>query len=165
MGTVGDHNKKHPEGEEHREEERPRRRKKPKHEGGEGQDGEVIGEEEEEEFEEEPAHLEEPTTPDNYTICAPQLLHLDMDGKPFWFNGWLLDNKFADKKQKKFGKFDHYLREPQDIREPGAWQLEEANMCCLTTDADKKFEFADWEKQLLLDMMAKAKEVGAPGSG
>ncbi|RMZ84737.1 hypothetical protein DV737_g984, partial [Chaetothyriales sp. CBS 132003] len=94
-----------------------------------------------------------------------QLLHLDTDGKPLWFNGWLLDNKFAEKKQKKFGLFVHYLIEPREVRDPVAWQLEESNMCCLTTDPDKKFDFSDAEKKLLQDMMTKAREVGAPGSG
>ena len=170
MGLVGDHNKKSDK--EHHNEEKPKKKKQPKKaEGEEGQVGEgqpeQEGEEEEEEEEEEaePVRPEESLTPDNYTICAPQLLHLDAEGKPLWFNGWLLDNKFADKKQKKFGRFDHYLIEPKDIREPGAWQLEESNMCCLTTDTDKKLDFSEAEKQLLADMMKKAREVGAPGSG
>lgn len=66
--------------------------------------------------------------PSNYTICAPQLLHLGTDGKPLWFNGWLLHNKFAEKSKKRFANFDHYLAEPRDVREPGAWQLAESNM-------------------------------------
>ena len=162
MGVVGSgHVKK--KDDEHKDENRPKK-KKPKKEGEEGKEGEDKVIEEEEEEEEDPPLLFEPETPDNYSICAPQLLHLDTEGKPYWFNGWLLDNKFADKKQKKFGKFDHYLIEPQEVREPGAWQLEESNMCCLTTDTDKKFDFSAAEKQILADMMKKAKEVGAPGS-
>lgn len=98
--------------------------------------------------------------PENYTICSPQLLHLDLDGKPLWFNGWLLDNKFADKKQKRFGRFEHYLIEPRDVRDPGAWQLEESNMCCLTTDAALKRDFSPQEKEVLEMMIAQAKEVG-----
>lgn len=101
--------------------------------------------------------------PENYTVCAPQLLHLDNDGKPLWFNGWLLDNKFAERREKKFGNFDYYLVEPRGVREPTAWQLHENNQCCLTTDADKTFKFSDKEKALLKRMMDKAKEVGAPG--
>jgi alpha 1,3-mannosyltransferase len=103
---------------------------------------------------------EEEMEPTDFTICSPQLLHLDLEGKPLWFNGWLLDNKFADKKQKKFGKFEHYLIEPRDIREPGAWQLEESNMCCLTTDATLKRDFSQKEKEILNMMIAQAKEVG-----
>ena len=98
--------------------------------------------------------------PSNYTMCAPQLLHLDLNGRPLWFNGWLLDNKFADKKQKKFGKFEHYLIEPKDIREPGAWQLEESNMCCLTTDAELRRDFSADERGVLEMMVAQAKDVG-----
>lgn len=105
---------------------------------------------------------EEP--PQNWTICAPQLLHLDNEGKPLWFNGWLLANKFADKREKKFGNFQSYLAEPREVRDPGQWQLEESNSCCLTSDADQKFDFSPEEKALLQMMMDKAKEVGAPGS-
>jgi hypothetical protein len=102
--------------------------------------------------------------PSSYTLCSPQLLHLDHDGTPLWFNGWLLDNKFADRQSKKFGSFTHYLAEPTDFREPTAWQLHENNQCCLTTDADKMFVFNDKEKKLLERMMNKAREVGAPGA-
>jgi alpha 1,3-mannosyltransferase len=34
----------------------------------------------------------------NHTMCMPQLVHYDVKGKPLWFNGWLLDNKYADKR-------------------------------------------------------------------
>lgn len=152
--------------EEHEDEGRPKKKKKKQR--PEGEEGEEGRHEDEgaEEVEEEEEHSESPPSdPDHYTICAPQLLHLDASGKPLWFNGWLLSNKFADRKQKTFGKYEHYLIEPRDVREPGAWQLHEHNECCLTTDTDKKFDFSEAEKQLIRDMMTKAKEVGAPGSG
>lgn len=104
--------------------------------------------------------LESHEDPSKYTICAPQLLHLDTEGKPLWFNGWLLHNKFADKTKKRFAKFESYLIEPREIREPGAWQLAESNMCCLTTDADKKFEFSSKEMATLDMIMTRASEMG-----
>ena len=103
-------------------------------------------------------HSDEPPT--NFTICAPQLLHLDVNGRPLWFNGWLLHNKFAEKHKKRFAKFDHYLIEPKEVREPGAWQLAESNMCCLTSDADKKFEFTKEETATLQMIMDRASEMG-----
>ena len=110
----------------------------------------------------------QPPTPEvdltPHTMCSPQLLHLDVDDTPLWFNGWLLDNKFADKHKKKFGSFRHYLIEPNEVREPGAWQLHENNECCLTTDRDKSHSFNERELKLLDRMMAKAREVGAPGA-
>lgn len=51
----------------------------------------------EEEYEESPFQDLQDNR-ENYTICAPQILHLGMNGKPLWFNGWLLENKFGDKK-------------------------------------------------------------------
>ncbi|KAL2416804.1 hypothetical protein ABEF95_005143 [Exophiala dermatitidis] len=133
------------------------------------EEGEGEGQEEEEEDQETAVEAteteKEPDEPEptSYTMCAPQLLHLDLDGKPLWFNGWLLDNKFADKKQKKFGKFEHYLIEPRDVRDPGAWQLEESNMCCLTTDPHLKREFTAEEKAILDMMIKQAREVGISG--
>ncbi len=151
--------------EEHNEEKPPKKKhRKQQPEGKEGSAGERSSQEGgAEEEEEQKQEITQPSSPEHYTICSPQLLHLDTSGKPLWFNGWLLSNKFADKKQKVFGKYDHYLIEPRDVREPGAWQLHENNECCLTTDADKKFDFSDAEKGLIRDMMKKAKEVGAPG--
>lgn len=99
--------------------------------------------------------------PSNYTICSPQLLHVDVAGKPLWFNGWLLDNKYADKSKQKFAHFEEYLIEPHDIREPGAWQLGEANMCCLTSDPDKYFVLSEEDKAVLQMIMGRALEVKA----
>src|SRR2546423_3035583 len=45
--------------------------------------------------------------PGKYTICAPQLLHLDTNGRPMWFNGWVLANKFS--KDKHFGRSEVYM--------------------------------------------------------
>lgn len=104
--------------------------------------------------------LLQPSTRDNYTICAPQLLHLDTDGKPLWFNGWLVRNKFVDKSSRKFANFQSYLIEPRDIREPGAWQLASDNICCLTSDADKKFDFDEVETTLLQRAIGRARAVG-----
>ncbi len=90
--------------------------------------------------------------PKSYILCAPQLLHLDTSGKPLWFNGWLVDNKFADKEKRKFANFESYLVEPRELRDPTPWQLGESNMACLTSDAEKKFEFSQ-EEQDLLDLV------------
>ncbi|KAJ4406623.1 hypothetical protein N0V82_010089 [Gnomoniopsis sp. IMI 355080] len=93
-------------------------------------------------------------------ICSPQLLHLDLDGKPLWFNGGLVRNKFLDRREWKFGAWDTYLIEPREIREPGAWFLGDANMCCLTSDHHLQGELSPREKGLLDAMVAQAKKVG-----
>ncbi|KAJ0123197.1 lpha-mannosyltransferase [Diaporthe amygdali] len=93
-------------------------------------------------------------------MCAPQLLHLDLDGKPFWFNGGLVMNKFLDRRQWKFGTFESYLIEPHDIREPGAWILGDGNMCCLTTDHHLYGILTPAEKDLLEEMITVARKNG-----
>lgn len=66
------------------------------------------------------------------TICAPQLLHFDYKGRPFWFNGWIMKSKFVG--NPKVNKFDGY------VQEPGQWQLFEQNIACLsTTRGTQKF--------------------------
>lgn len=93
-------------------------------------------------------------------MCAPQLLHLDLDGKPFWFNGGLVMNKFLERRQWKFGTFDSYLIEPRDIREPGAWILGDGNMCCLTTDHHLYGVLTAAEKDLIDEMIVQARKMG-----
>ncbi|RFU24603.1 hypothetical protein B7463_g11735, partial [Scytalidium lignicola] len=95
------------------------------------------------------------------TICAPQLLHLDMENRPLWFNGWILNNKYVDKKERSSSKFDVYIIEPTEKREPDAWQLQEHNEACLSADEAHKFTE---EETATLDMIIKlAKEQDAYG--
>lgn len=93
-------------------------------------------------------------------MCSPQLLHLDLEGKPFWFNGGLVMNKFLERRRRKFGTFDSYLIEPRDVREPGAWILGEGNMCCLTTDNHLYGMLTTAEKGLIDEMIAQAGRMG-----
>jgi alpha 1,3-mannosyltransferase len=97
--------------------------------------------------------------PDNYTICAPQLLHLDRDGRPLWFNGWLLPNKFEPGQEQKPLSFEAFLAEPRDFREPAAWQLMESNICCLTGDYFS--EFTREEKAVLKMIVDAGRRSGA----
>lgn len=99
--------------------------------------------------------------PQNYTICAPQLLHLDLSGKPLWFNGWILDNKFADKSHQQFANFESYVVEPHGWEGDDAWQLQQDNQCCLTTHARLKFSFAESEQETLNMVIQRAREVEA----
>lgn len=103
------------------------------------------------------AHVEVPkpapsTGPDlsipskEYTVCAPQLLHLDRMGRPLWFNGWLLQNKFAAVGAKRPAKFEAYVRE--EGRVPN-WRLREGNVACLTSS--KMFTLSQ-EESAVLDM-------------
>jgi hypothetical protein len=91
------------------------------------------------------------------TICAPQLLHLGRNKRPLWFNGWLYENKYAETKR-TFGEFDVFMEEPKENLDPGAWQLEENNICCLSNVATRDFtkEETEWLGELV--KMAKTKK-------
>ncbi|OAT10778.1 alpha-1,3-mannosyltransferase [Blastomyces gilchristii SLH14081] len=97
--------------------------------------------------------------PENYTICGPQLLHLDTNGMPLWFNGWLLSNKYADSKKRKPAEFEAYMVEPAIPGEVDAWKLTESNICCLT--ADRTFPVDDSDRETVKMLIDLAKEVDA----
>ncbi|KAK6527895.1 hypothetical protein TWF281_009160 [Arthrobotrys megalospora] len=107
--------------------------------------------------------------PEKFTVCAPQLLHLDRDGKPLWFNGWILNNKFEEKKkQRKANNFQFYLREnpKPDLDTIGGqdqWQLQENNVCCLTTNEHSSFTTE--ESSTLAMILDLAYQAGAYGKG
>ncbi|OAX76987.1 hypothetical protein ACJ72_08719, partial [Emergomyces africanus] len=91
----------------------------------------------------------------NYTICAPQLLHLDTNGVPLWFNGWLLGNKYADGDQRKPAEFEVYMEEPTSPGTVDAWKLTESNICCLTADRTFPVEGSDQATVKMLINLAK----------
>ncbi|KAK6345111.1 hypothetical protein TWF718_007041 [Orbilia javanica] len=107
--------------------------------------------------------------PEKFSICAPQLLHLERDGTPLWFNGWILNNKFEEKKkQRKANNFQFYLREnpkpdPDTIGGQDQWQLQENNICCLTTN--EKVQFTSEETSTLAMILDLAYKAGAYGKG
>jgi len=96
----------------------------------------------------------------NYTICAPQLLHLDRSGRPLWFNGWILNNKF-DNLHVRLAKFEYFMKEQREDEGDAEWSLEKNNICCLKSD--EIFTFSKTEKKTIRDMISIAKDVGALG--
>ncbi|PYI32218.1 hypothetical protein BP00DRAFT_161119 [Aspergillus indologenus CBS 114.80] len=95
-----------------------------------------------------------------YTVCAPQLLHLGTDGRPLWFNGWLLPDKFSGE-QRQPTKFEAFIPEPPSAEDSGSWQLHDSNVCCLSADQVVYFDAA--EKEALDGLIDIARDVGAIG--
>ena len=94
----------------------------------------------------------------NYTICAPQLVHMDRDGRPLWFNGWVLENKF-DVDHPRLASFDSYMFETKKGSKTADWRLETNNMCCLISDRIHRFNKR--EKKVVDDLLEIAVDVGA----
>ncbi|KAI8948962.1 glycosyltransferase family 71 protein [Xylaria longipes] len=107
-----------------------------------------------------PSEIATPT-PETYTMCSPQLLHLDVDGTPLWFNGWLLVSKYVDRSKRRFAPMKSYMSEPQD-RATGDdfWKLASDNLCCLTAGADSKSDLTEHDLGLLKMMRDRASEIG-----
>ncbi|KAK4497705.1 hypothetical protein PRZ48_010358 [Zasmidium cellare] len=120
-------------------------------------------EDEDEDEEEEWQTIATPTTTSQHKkpvpsakprICSPQLLHLDRDGKPMWFNGWLHTSKTKDA---GYQSFEVYMREP--IRRKGEdspWELRKSNVVCLS--AEEYFEFSAQEQGRLGALLESAKK-------
>lgn len=99
---------------------------------------------------------------EDYTICAPQLLHMDGAGQPLWFNGWMARNKFKEPSLSEPAQFDVYIVEPDKAGKKEAWQLIEDNIACLTNV--EVVEFTTREREVLDMVMGIAAEVGALGA-
>lgn len=99
---------------------------------------------------------------ETFSICSPQLLHLDVAGRPLWFNGWLLPNKFSDDPHLQPVDFESFMVEPKEIKDPGPWELKLNNVLCLSSEHYSNFTTAE---KATLDMTVKiAKRVGAIGA-
>lgn len=115
---------------------------------------------------EEPTHelrdIESETSNKTVSICSPQLLHLDVAGRPLWFNGWLLPNKFSDDPHLQPVDFESFMVEPKEIKDPGPWELKLNNVLCLSSEHYSNFTTA--EKATLDTTIKIAKRVGAIGA-
>ncbi|KAF4760795.1 hypothetical protein HAV15_007688 [Penicillium sp. str.  len=107
-----------------------------------------------------PTKKERKLAPDHesdLTICAPQLLHLDREKRPLWFNGWLYENKYAGSKR-VLGAFEAFMEEPGESLDRAPWQLEESNLCCLSNSVAKDFTRQETEWLGVLIEMARTVE-------
>jgi hypothetical protein len=94
----------------------------------------------------------------NVTICAPQILHLDLDGSPLWMNGWILKDKF-DPENQQLLDFSHFMTEPTALTDPESWYLGKHGVACLT--GYQTFNFTNAEKRMLDDAAKIAVDAGA----
>lgn len=92
------------------------------------------------------------------TVCSPQLLHLDANQKPLWFNGGLFKNKFAERSEWVFGQFDDYIVERPKASYTEDWEMQSNNEVCLTESSQWKRSFSADEKATLDKMISHAKK-------
>ena len=68
----------------------------------------------------------------NIILCSPQLLHLSLDGRPLWFNGWIQNNKHDASSD--ISTFEFFMSEKRKNNEWAEWAIGADNMCCLKGD-------------------------------
>lgn len=96
-----------------------------------------------------------------YTCNSPQLLHLDLDGRPIWWNGWILDDKYEDQKSVPVSKIEVFLSEEKTTGEAPEWAIGGRNMA--TLKSDQAYTFTD-EEMAVWDMIVEvAQQNGALG--
>lgn len=106
-------------------------------------------------------HLDDPTTTTSF--CIYQILHLGLDGKPFWFNGGIRLNK-QNEGSRAFGNFTHWMPGIASAHEgaipawdPGAPTAE--TLPCLAIDREQVHTFSENEQTLVQDMLKEAAAV------
>ncbi|GAB7354226.1 hypothetical protein MBLNU459_g4768t3 [Dothideomycetes sp. NU459] len=94
-----------------------------------------------------------------YTVNSPQLLHLDLDGRPIWWNGWIVDDKYEDKMAGAVSKMEVFLSEEKTTGEFPEWAVGGHNMA--TLKSDQMFEFTEDELDVWNMIVDVARENGA----
>lgn len=112
----------------------------------------------------EPTDYKVDAKPAKDFICSAQLLHLDREGRPLWFNGWIERHKH-ELSEFETVPFDVFARESKVVMAKGEyvspWDIRNDNIVCL--EAAELLEFSDGEREVLemLQDLAKA-ETGVP---
>lgn len=97
-------------------------------------------------------------------ICAPQLLHIDLSGRPRWFKGGVVKGPSeASRSENEYQAFRSFMVEQSDLQEGinTAWKPEQDNVYCLTSPLDRVFHF-NLEEERALDMIvSQARKIDA----
>lgn len=101
----------------------------------------------------------EPGVHELFVVNSPQLLHLDLNGRPLWFNGWILDDKYEENKHVNVSTWDVFLSEVKETNEAPEWRIGSHNMA--TLKSTNAFTFTDGEKEVLDMIVQVARENGA----
>lgn len=98
-------------------------------------------------------------------ICAQQLLHLDVDGKPLWNNGWVLRDKSQPKEQWRLMTFVDFASEPA-AAEGHAWEMgTELSDTCLVRPCNQTHKLTPEMMAPLTALQLRAKQVRASLGG
>lgn len=101
------------------------------------------------------------TLPYRLRICAPQLVHLDLDGRPLWFAGGLLNSGSAAKGQTGYHTFCSFMVEQSDLEEETAWEFQRGDVYCLTSPPDLVSELKKEEDRILDIIVALTTKIDA----
>lgn len=101
----------------------------------------------------------EPGVYESFVVNSPQLLHLDLNGRPIWFNGWILDDKYEENKHVNVSTWDVFMSEIKESHEAAEWRIGSHNMATLRGTA--AYEFTSQEREVLEMIVETARENGA----
>lgn len=69
-------------------------------------------------------------------ICAPQPLHTDLDGLPFWFNSGIMEDKM-NAANKEYANLTHYIPGASHEQPIGGWRFVHDHTFCMGRSTDQ----------------------------
>lgn len=69
-------------------------------------------------------------------ICSPQPLQTDLDGRPFWFNSGLMEDK-TNADNKKYANLTHYIPGITSEQPVGGWRFIHDHTFCMGTSVEQ----------------------------
>ena len=69
-------------------------------------------------------------------ICSPQPLQTDLDGRPFWFNSGLMEDK-TDADNQNYANLTHYIPGGTDKQPIGGWRFIHGHTFCMGRTVEK----------------------------
>ncbi|OKL56138.1 hypothetical protein UA08_08745 [Talaromyces atroroseus] len=91
-------------------------------------------------------------------VCSYQILHMDRDQSPLWYNGWISDQKKSTLQMGNVWEFEHYMVEGQVTNGNNPWSWLEGFKGCL--EGRELIGFTDSEKKIFQQAIDAAKDLG-----
>lgn len=96
-------------------------------------------------------------------VCSYQMVHMGRDQAPFWFNGWIVDDKKEPLEKQKIWEFEHYMLENTILDGGNPWDWIGGNRGCLY--GREVVSFTDAEKRVFQDTIRTAMDLGSVRPG
>jgi alpha 1,3-mannosyltransferase len=91
-------------------------------------------------------------------VCSYQMVHMDRDQSPLWYNGWISDEKKPSLLMRNVWQFEHYMVEDPVLNGNNPWSWLGGFKGCL--DGRELVSFTDSEKRTFQQAIQAAIDLG-----